>query len=58
MKVSSLSLDSRERRARIEQIARDCARGEYQVDAEAVASELIKDALQPEERQAEAPNST
>jgi flagellar biosynthesis anti-sigma factor FlgM len=43
--LRSLAADSPERQERLEQIARACANGTYQVDAEAAASKVIDDAL-------------
>jgi flagellar biosynthesis anti-sigma factor FlgM len=44
--LRSLAADSPERQARIEQIARSYASGTYQVDPQATASKIIKDAYQ------------
>jgi anti-sigma28 factor (negative regulator of flagellin synthesis) len=41
-----LAADSPERKARIEQIARQYASGTYQVDAQATAAGIIDDAFQ------------
>jgi flagellar biosynthesis anti-sigma factor FlgM len=43
--LRSLAADSPERQERLEQIARACANGTYEVDAEATASKVIDDAL-------------
>jgi flagellar biosynthesis anti-sigma factor FlgM len=43
--LRSLAADSPERQARLEQIARACANGTYQVDAEATAGKIIDDTL-------------
>ncbi len=43
--LRSLAADSPERQARIEQIARAYAEGNYQVDAKATASKVIDDSL-------------
>jgi flagellar biosynthesis anti-sigma factor FlgM len=43
--LRSLAADSPERQARIEQIARAYAGGNYNVDAQATASKIIGDAL-------------
>jgi flagellar biosynthesis anti-sigma factor FlgM len=43
--LRSLAADSPERQARIEQIARAYASGNYKVDAQATASGIIDDAL-------------
>jgi flagellar biosynthesis anti-sigma factor FlgM len=45
--LRSLAADSPERQARIEQIARSYANGTYQVDAQATASKIVDDTLQP-----------
>jgi flagellar biosynthesis anti-sigma factor FlgM len=45
--LRSLTADSPERQARIEQIARSYANGTYQVDSKATASKIIDDAFQP-----------
>ncbi len=45
--LRSLAADSPERQAHLEQIARAYADGAYKVDAEATASKIIDDALQP-----------
>jgi flagellar biosynthesis anti-sigma factor FlgM len=42
--LRSLAADSPERQERLEQIARACADGSYQVDAEATAGKMIDDA--------------
>jgi flagellar biosynthesis anti-sigma factor FlgM len=44
--LRSLAADSPERQARLEQIARSYANGNYKVDAESTASKIIDDALQ------------
>jgi len=44
--LRSLAADSPERQARLEQIARSYADGNYKVDAEGTASKIIDDALQ------------
>src|SRR5579884_2294372 len=43
--LRSLAADSPERQARIEQIARDYASGNYKVDAQATAGKIIDDAF-------------
>jgi flagellar biosynthesis anti-sigma factor FlgM len=43
--LRSLAADSPERQARIEQIAREYARGSYKVDASATASKIIDDSV-------------
>ena len=43
--LRSLAADSPERQARIEQIARDYANGNYKEDAKAVAGKIIDDAF-------------
>lgn len=45
--LRSLAADSPERQARLEQIARSYASGAYQVDAQATASKIIDDAIEP-----------
>jgi flagellar biosynthesis anti-sigma factor FlgM len=45
--LRSLAAESPERQARIEQIARSYANGTYQVDAQATASKIVDDTLQP-----------
>jgi flagellar biosynthesis anti-sigma factor FlgM len=45
--LRSLAADSPERQARLEQIARSVANGTYNVDAKAIASKIIDDALEP-----------
>jgi len=42
--LRSLAADSPERQERLERIARACASGTYQVDAEATAGKIIDDA--------------
>ena len=44
--LRSLAASSPERQARIEQIARAYAEGDYRVDAQATASKIIDDALE------------
>jgi flagellar biosynthesis anti-sigma factor FlgM len=44
--LRSLTADSPERQARIEQIARSYANGTYQVDSQATASKIVDDAFQ------------
>lgn len=44
-KLQSLSADSPDREARVEQLARAYAQGTYQVDAQQTASGVIDDAL-------------
>jgi anti-sigma28 factor (negative regulator of flagellin synthesis) len=43
--LRSLAAGSPERQERLEQIARACANGTYEVDADATASKVIDDAL-------------
>jgi flagellar biosynthesis anti-sigma factor FlgM len=43
--LRSLAAGSPERQERLEQIARACANGTYQMDADATASKVIDDAL-------------
>lgn len=45
--LRSLAADSPERQARLEQIARSYANGNYKVDAKQTASKIIDDALEP-----------
>lgn len=45
--LRSLAADSPERQARLEQIARAYASGNYQVDPQATASKIVDDALEP-----------
>lgn len=45
--LRSLAADSPERQARLEQIARAYADGAYHVDAQATASKIIDDSLEP-----------
>jgi anti-sigma28 factor (negative regulator of flagellin synthesis) len=44
--LRSLAADSPERQARLEQIARSCANGTYQMDPQATASKIIDDAIE------------
>ena len=46
--LRSLAADSPERQARLEQIARSVANGNYKVDAQATAAKIIDDALEPQ----------
>ena len=43
--LRALAVDSPERQARLEQLARSVADGSYQVDAKATASKMIDEAL-------------
>jgi flagellar biosynthesis anti-sigma factor FlgM len=43
--LRSLAVDSPERQARLEQLARSVADGSYQVDAQATASKMVDEAL-------------
>lgn len=43
--LRSLAADSPARQAKLEEIARTYAKGEYKVDAQAIASKVIDDAL-------------
>ena len=43
--LRSLAADSPDRQAKLEQIARTYAKGEYKVDAQATASKIIDDAV-------------
>jgi hypothetical protein len=45
--LRSLAVDSPERQANLEKIARTYASGNYQVNAPATASRIVDDALQP-----------
>ncbi|MGH9558981.1 MAG: flagellar biosynthesis anti-sigma factor FlgM [Bryobacteraceae bacterium] len=45
--LRSLAAESPDRQARLEQIARSYANGTYKVDAEATASKMIDDAIEP-----------
>jgi flagellar biosynthesis anti-sigma factor FlgM len=44
--LRSLAADSPERQERLEQIARACANGTYEVDAEATAGKIVDDGRQ------------
>jgi flagellar biosynthesis anti-sigma factor FlgM len=43
--LQTLASDSPDRQAKIDQIARDYANGSYKVDAQALASKIIDDAV-------------